>query len=61
MPNHKKPPTESVRIRVETLGKIQLDAARFNVPAVEVIEAMARLWFSKVDPERRKMMACGES
>lgn len=50
--NPKKPQTVSVRIREETYNKIATDSIINNTKSVEVVEAMASLWFELTPAER---------
>jgi hypothetical protein len=50
--NPKKPLTASVRIREETYAKIAVDGVKNNVKGVDVVEAMATLWFELTPTER---------
>jgi len=50
--NPKKPTTASVRIREETYAKIALDGVNNGVKSIDVVEAMATLWFELTPTER---------
>ena len=50
--NPQKPLTASVRIREETYAKIAVDGVKNNVKGVDVVEAMATLWFELTPVER---------
>ena len=50
--NPKKPPTASVRIREETYAKIAMDGVTNGKKGVDVVEAMAVLWFELTPAER---------
>ena len=50
--NPKKPLTASVRIREETYAKIAVDGVKNDVKGVDVVEAMATLWFELTPTER---------
>ena len=50
--NPKKPPTASVRIREETYAKIAVDGVANGKKGVDVVEAMAALWFELTPAER---------
>jgi hypothetical protein len=52
--NPKKPLTASVRIREDTYAKIAVDGVKNNVKSVDVVEAMATLWF-ELQPVERAM------
>lgn len=52
--NPKKPLTASVRIREDTYAKIAVDGVKNNVKSVDVVEAMATLWF-ELQPIERAM------
>lgn len=50
--NPKKPPTASVRIREETYARIAADGVANGRKGVDVVEAMASLWFELTAAER---------
>jgi len=50
--NPKKPNTASVRIREETYAKIAVDGVSNGVKSIDVVEAMATLWFELTATER---------
>lgn len=50
--NPKKPPTASVRIREETYARIAADGVTNGRKGVDVVEAMASLWFELTPAER---------
>ena len=50
--NPKKPMTVSIRIREDTYAKIAMDGVKNNVKGVDVVEAMATLWFELTPTER---------
>jgi hypothetical protein len=50
--NPKKPPTASVRIREETYARIAADGVNNGRKGVDVVEAMATLWFELPPAER---------
>lgn len=50
--NPKKPPTASVRIREETYARIAADGVVNGKKGVDVVEAMAALWFELPAVER---------
>jgi hypothetical protein len=50
--NPKKPMTASVRIREETYARIAMDGVANNVKSIDVVEAMALLWFELTPTER---------
>jgi hypothetical protein len=50
--NPKKPITVSIRIREDTYAKIAMDGVKNNVKSVDVVEAMATLWFELTPTER---------
>lgn len=45
--NPKKPNTASVRMREDTYAKIAANGVKFGVKGIDVIEAMAMLWFEQ--------------
>jgi len=50
--NPKKPITASVRIREETYARIASDGVLNGVKSIDVVEAMATLWFELTPTER---------
>lgn len=50
--NPKKPPTASIRIREETYARIAADGVTNGKKGVDVVEAMAVLWFELTPAER---------
>jgi hypothetical protein len=50
--NPKKPLTVSIRIREDTYAKIAMDGVKNGVKGVDVVEAMAALWFELTQAER---------
>ena len=50
--NHKKPNTASVRIREDTYARIACDGVKHNVKSIDVVEAMATLWFELGETEK---------
>lgn len=50
--NPKKPVTASVRIREETYARLAADGVVNGVKSIDVVEAMALLWFELTPTER---------
>jgi hypothetical protein len=50
--NPKKPVTASVRIREETYARLAADGVLNGVKSIDVVEAMAALWFELTPTER---------
>lgn len=50
--NPKKPVTASVRIREETYARLAADGVLNGVKSIDVVEAMATLWFELTPTER---------
>lgn len=50
--NPKKPQTVSVRIREDTYARLAADGVTNGVKGVDVVEAMALLWFELTPTER---------
>lgn len=50
--NPKKPVTASVRIREETYARLAADGVANGVKSIDVVEAMATLWFELMPTER---------
>lgn len=50
--NPKKPTTASVRIREDTYARIASDGIQNGCKSIDVVEAMASLWFELTPTER---------